>query len=97
MKMRRLFLQNYAIADEFEYIPKGAIPMCYPADHPKASFIPNWAMWLVIEVEEYLKRSGDRATVAALKPRLVAFVEYMKTFRNSDGLLENLPSWVFVE
>ena len=96
-KLERLFLQNYAIADEFEHIPKGAIPMCYPADELRGRFIPNWAMWLVIEVEEYLKRSGDRATVDALESRFVAFVEYMKTFRNSDGLLEKLPSWVFVE
>ena len=96
-KLERLFLQNYAIADEFEHLPSGALPMCYPADNPKGRFIPNWAMWLVIEVEEYLKRSVDRATVDALKPRLVAFIEYMKTFRNSDGLLEKLPSWVFVE
>jgi len=96
-KLERLFLQNYAIADEFEYIPKGAIPMCYPADELRGRFIPNWAMWLVIEVEEYLKRSGDRAMVDAFKPRLTAFIDYMKTFRNSDGLLEKLPSWVFVE
>ena len=96
-KLERLFLQNFALSGGYEHIPAGAIPMCYPADHPNGRFIPNWAMWLVIEVEEYLKRSGDRATVDALKPRLVAFIDYMKTFRNSDGLLEKLPSWVFVE
>ena len=96
-KLERLFLQNFAVADGYEHIPAGAIPMCYPADQLNGRFIPNWAMWLVIEVEEYLKRSGDRATVDALKPRLVAFVDYMKTFRNTDGLLEKLPSWVFVE
>ena len=96
-KLERLFLQNFAIADSYECLPAGAIPMCYPSDHPNGNFIPNWAMWLVIEVEEYLKRSGDRETVDALKPRLVAFVDYMKTFRNDDGLLEKLPMWVFVE
>ena len=96
-KLERLFLQNFAESDGYEHIPAGAIPMCYPADQLNGNFIPNWAMWLVIEVEEYLKRSGDRETVDALRPRLVAFVDYMKTFRNSDGLLEKLPSWVFVE
>ena len=96
-KLERLFLENFAVSDPYEGIPAGAIPMCYPSDHPNGDFIPNWAMWLVLEVEEYLQRSGDRATVDALRPRLVAFVDYLKTFRNPDGLLEKLPSWVFVE
>lgn len=96
-KLERLFLQNFAVSDGYEHIPAGAIPMCYPADQFNGQFIPNWAMWLVIEVEEYLKRSGDRATVDAFRLRLAGFIDYMKTFRNSDGLLEKLPSWVFVE
>ena len=96
-KLERLFLQNFVVSDGYEHHPAGAIPKCYPADDLRGRFIPNWAMWLVIEVEEYLKRSGDRAMVDAFKPRLTAFIDYMKTFRNSDGLLEKLPSWVFVE
>lgn len=96
-KLERLFLQNFAIPDVYGHLPAGAIPMCYPADHLNGRFIPNWGMWLAIEAEEYLKRSGDRETVEALKPRLLAFVDYMKSFRNADGLLERLPSWIFLE
>ena len=88
--LERLFIQNYLL-------PKSFPPMCYPSDHPNHNFIPNWAMWFVIELDEYLVRSGDRATVDALKPRLVKLVDYLRTFRNSDGLLEKLPAWVFVE
>ena len=95
--MERLFLQNYLLPERFENIPEGMLPMCYPADHPAGRFIPNWAMWFVLELEEYLERSGDRATVDALRPRMEALVRYLHTFRNSDGLLEKLPSWVFVE
>ena len=95
--LERLFIQNYVLPKSFPDLPDGALPMCYPADHPNHNFIPNWAMWFVIEVDEYLARSGDRATVDALRPRLVKLVEYLKTFRNADGLLEKLPAWVFVE
>ena len=95
--LERLFIQNYVLPESFPELPDGALPMCYPADHPNHNFIPNWAMWFVIEVDEYLARSGDRSTVDALKPRLVKLVDYLKTFRNSDGLLEKLPAWVFVE
>ena len=95
--MERLFVQNYLLPKSFPDLPDGALPMCYPSDHPNGNFIPNWAMWFVIELDEYLHRSGDRATIDALKPRLVKLVDYLKTFRNSDGLLEKLPAWVFVE
>ena len=95
--LERLFIQNYLLPKSFPELPDGALPMCYPADHPNRNFIPNWMMWLVIEIDEYLARSGDRATVDAMKPRLVKMVDYLKTFRNSDGLLEKLPAWVFVE
>ena len=95
--LERLFIQNYLLPERFEHLPDGMLPMCYPSDHPSRNFIPNWAMWFVIEVDEYLKRSGDRATVEALKPRLMKLVNYLKTFRNADGLLEKLPKWVFVE
>ena len=71
--------------------------MCYPADHYDGVFIPNWALWFVVQLEEYLERSGDRATVEALKERVLDLFEYFEPFRNEKGLLEKLASWVFVE
>lgn len=96
-QMERMFMQNFLLPAKFEYLPDGMLPMCYPADHNDGVYIPNWAMWFVIQLDEYLLRSGDRATVDALKPRVLALVEYFKKFKNSDGLLEKLPGWVFVE
>ena len=95
--LERLFLQNYLLPERFDHLPDGMLPMCYPSDHNNGNFIPNWAMWFVIELDEYLRRSGDRAMVDALRPRLVKLIDYLKTFRNADGLLEKLPKWVFVE
>ena len=54
--MERMFFQNYLLPEHFEALPKGMLPMCYPADHPNSNYIPNWAMWFV--VQEYLHRSG---------------------------------------
>lgn len=92
-----LFLENYLLAETFEHLPDGMLAMCYPADFLNGNFIPNWAMWLVIEIEEFKKRGGDPALVAAFRPKLARLISYLKTFRNADGLLEHLPSWVFVE
>lgn len=93
----RLFLENFVLAEKFENLPEGMPAMCYPADFPTGRFIPNWAMWLVLQVEEYMNRGGDPVLVEAFRPRLVKLIEYFRTFRNPDGLLEKLPKWVFVE
>ncbi|WP_438483001.1 alpha-L-rhamnosidase-related protein [Oleiharenicola lentus] len=91
------FLQNYLLPEKFEHLPAGMLPMCYPADHPDGIFIPNWSLWFVLQLEEYAARSGDRTMVDAFRPRLHALLDYFKPFENEDGLLEKLPSWVFVE
>lgn len=96
-KIEKNFLENFLLPTGFAHLPEGMLPMCYPADHDDGVFIPNWAIWFVIELEEYQARSGDHELVAALQPRLQALNEYFQKFKNSDGLLEKLQSWVFVE
>ena len=91
------FIENFMLPEHFAHLPEGMLPMCYPADHNDGVYIPNWAMWFVVQLEEYLHRSGDRQLVDALKPRVMALHDYFKHYENSDGLLEKLDSWVFVE
>ncbi|MBO5861221.1 MAG: hypothetical protein J6Q45_06115, partial [Alistipes sp.] len=91
------FLNNFLLPKEFKHIDKGMLPMCYPSDHPNKNHIPNWAMWFVLELEEYLFRSGDRELVDNAKQRVYELVDYFKPFLNEDGLLEGLTRWVFVE
>jgi len=93
----RNFYENYALPDSFAYLPEGMVPMCYPADHNDGVFIPNWAMWFVIQVADYARRGGDPVLVASLKPRVEGILNYFARFENKDGLLENLESWIFVE
>ncbi len=91
------FLENFFIATEFTRIPKGMLPMCYPSDELSASYIPNWPMFLVIELEEYVQRTGDTAILELAKERLYGLEEYFCQKLNDDGLLEKLTGWVFVE
>ena len=95
--IERNFYENFLLPDRFEHLPDGMLPMCYPADHLGGTFIPNWAMWFVVELEEYLARSGDRAMADALKSKVFALFDYFKGFENDGGLLEKLDKWVFVE
>jgi len=91
------FYENFLLPDSFPHLPEGMLPMCYPADHNDSVFIPNWAMWFVVELEEYLNRSHDREMVDELEPRVMALIDYFRPFQNEDGLLEKLESWIFIE
>lgn len=96
-KVERNFLENFMLADHVPNIPDGMFPMCYPSDFPATSFIPNWAMWLVLELEEYQARTGDRAFVNDFRGKIYALADYFRPYENADGLLESLPGWIFVE
>ena len=96
-EIERTFLRNFALAEEFPHLPEGMVPMCYPADHINGNYIPNWSMWLILELAEYFERTGDRETVDMLKPRVEGLMKFYARYLNSDGALENLPAWVFVD
>ncbi len=96
-EVERAFLQNFLMPDSFRCLPKGMLPMCYPADFYNGEFIPNWSMWYVLELKEYLERTGDAALVADAREKMYALVDYFKRKENEFGLLENLDGWVFVD
>ncbi len=93
------FLENYLLPGRFAHLPEGMLPACYPADHYNAywGLNPNWAMWFVLQLREYVQRSGDREMLAGLRPKIVKLFDYFGSFRNEDGLLEKLRGCVFVE
>ena len=95
--VERNFLENFIISEGFNDIPDYMFSMCYPADSAKGYYIPNWAMWYVIELGEYFERSGDKELVDIAKDKIMRLNNYFEGLRNSDGLLENLENWVFVE
>ena len=95
--VERNFLSNYAMVDHFEGLPDGMLPMCYPSDTLNSEFIPNWAMWFALELAEYYERTGDRSLVEELRQKLYALLGYFRHFENTDGLLQSLDGWIFVE
>lgn len=91
----KVMLENYVFAESFPHLPDGMLPMCYPADHAFGNFIPQWAMWYVIQLEGYIRRSG--ADIAPFRPICYGLVSYFNKFINADGLLEKLEKWNFIE
>lgn len=95
--VEQAFLENYQLPEKFEFLPDGMLPMCYPADHNDGIYIPNWSLWFVAELEEYALRSPDRSTINGLRRHVEKLFKFFEKYENSDGLLEKLDSWVFVE
>ena len=95
--VERNFLENYTLPAKFPGIAPGMLPMCYPSDPYQGDYIPNWAMWFLMELEEYQARTADRELIDRLRPRVEALLEFFKHYENSDGLLEKLDGWIFVE
>lgn len=90
-------LENYAIAKQFPELPDKMVPMCYPSDHLNGEYIPNCAIWYVIVACEYITESGDKKFCKKVKSQIKGLLEFFEKFENSDGLLENLESWIFIE
>ncbi len=97
LSVEKNFLENYLLPDSFANMPAGMVPMCYPADHYNGEFIPNWSLWFVLQLREYLQRSADDSSTSRIRSRLTALFDYFRKFENDDGLLEKLESWVFIE
>lgn len=91
------FFENFLLPGNFDFLPEGMLPMCYPADHYDGNFIPNWAMWFVLQLDEYLQRSGDREMVHKLREKIYKLLGYFEKFENEHGLLERLEGWIYVD
>lgn len=92
------FLENFILyKNEGEY-PKGVLPMTYPSDAGENNkFIPQWDMWYVLEVCEYLTKRNKSADREAFRPSVMGVIEFLSRYENEFGLLQNLPSWNFIE
>lgn len=93
-KIEKKFLENF-ILGEYPELEKGMFPMVFPAH--ESLFIPNWAMWFVLELEQYYKKTKDQEMVDKAKEKVLKLCKYFEAFENEYSLLENLHSWVFVE
>ena len=92
------FLENFVLYRNEGEFPAGVLPMVYPSDpHESNKFIPQWDMWYVLEVCEYLSIRNPKADKARFLPSVSGILDFLSGYENEWGLLEKLPSWNFVE
>ena len=92
------YLENYRLYRNRGEFPAGVLPMCYPSDpHQDNKFIPQWDMWYVLEVCEYLEKRRPDVDRELFRESVMGVVEFLARYENELGLLEKLPSWNFIE
>ena len=94
------FLENYRLYRYNGDLPKGMIPMCFPADVPlegRGQYIPQWSMWYIVELEEYLNQRNTSVDRELFRDSVEGLLAFYAQYENEDGLLERLPNWNFVE
>lgn len=92
------FLENYLLAPACLHgLPEGMLPMCYPSDHDTGDFIPQWTLWLVLQIHEYARRGGEEWLIQDFEPHLRKLFGWFDRHLNAEGLLERLGGWNFVE
>ena len=95
--VERAFLENYALAPQSPHLPEGMIPMCYPSEVLLGEYIANWALWWLLQLAQYRDRTGDDSVVALSRPKIEPLLAYFESNVGPEGLLENMPGWVFIE
>ena len=95
-EIERAFLENVIISKtpELDY---RMVPKSFPSESNKDHYIPNWAMWFVLELKDYLIRTNDKSLIDMAKERVYNLLDFFKGYENEYLLLEDLESWVFVE
>lgn len=92
------FLENYLLYTNRGEFPEGVLPMCYPSDpHQNNKFIPQWDMWYVLQVCDYLTNRNPDADKSVFEPTVFGVTDFLAKYENNLGLLEKLPSWNFIE
>ena len=90
--------ENYALYKSEHFKSDGILPMCYPSEPSNQdSYIPNWILWYVIELDDRDRRWGDKCLSPLEKEKIRAIVDFFAKHENEYGLLENLQGWLFLE
>lgn len=77
--------------------PPGMVQMLYPATNVDGSFIPAHALYWALQAGLHERFADDREFVREMLPAVRSLLEAFATWRNQDGLLENVVSWNFLD
>ncbi|HEX5482529.1 MAG TPA: alpha-L-rhamnosidase C-terminal domain-containing protein, partial [Terriglobia bacterium] len=93
LDLSRKFLQD-AARDAWR---DGAIPMVSDMGGNTSMLIDDYIFSYINALREYYLETGDKAFTLQLYPSVIRAMEWFTNFRQPDGLLANMPYWVFLD
>jgi len=72
------------------------MPMCYPSPR-NMTVIPDFVLTYAVALKKYLDLSGDIETARECFEVSARTVEHFQSYEDKDGLLSNVPGWVFLD
>lgn len=86
------------IAESQGYLDSpGMVQALYPANWTRDRYIPGHALFWVPQAGLERRFTGDEASTRETLPAIRRLMDTFAGWRNSDGLLENVPSWNFID
>lgn len=78
--------------------PDGLTQMFAPGDHKvNGLLIPDWTLQWVLTAGDYLRYTGDVATIEKIFPAIQRALAWFEKLRTSNGLVADLPYWHFMD
>ncbi len=79
--------------------PDGMTQMATPCDFAAEGevTITDYCLYWLMTIREYIRYTGDREIVAELFPAVVKAIAWFERHLDDDGLLNDLPHWLFVD
>lgn len=75
----------------------GITEMCYPASVYSKTLVPQWSLWYIQEIYDYVYNRNGAEVKEAFREQIHKILGYFEEYENEYGLLEKLESWNFVE
>ena len=95
--VERSMLYDFLAADYAQAL-SGTFPCCCcggPKRHPELMY--TWSLFVLLELTDYYRRTGDEAMKRDFRPRVEKFMEASRSLKNGLGVLENIPGSVFID
>ena len=90
LRVEKDFLENFLITDKADY-EDAFFPEVYPSGKPAGDAgLKTWSFWLLIQLLDYYRRSGDRAFVTRYFDRIAAFLDTIPKYIGESGLFSDM-------
>ena len=95
--LERSMLTDFLAAD-YSVMQEGSFPACCSGGARKdPCMMYSWNLFLLLELTDYYRRTWDEEMKEAYRERVSLFLEASQAYKNSLGILENIPGSMFID